>query len=265
MFKVIIPASHACVIANCPENGLKSIDFRLANGLPAAPYNRCDLPGIEYTDESLCRQFKDLTNRRGDLDASEITIPIRGEARDQEYAHQCVKVTPYIRRGECDCRKIVPFNGKYGMDSQAIAIPAQILAPLVANPGPDTVAPLFQFLADELAIRNGKDAQLIEELAAKRAAEEKARLEEKRAAEERAAKLKEAKMLLADELEELTEVRGKWQSVSCFLAEVPKDALRGTMKKMSEESKKSIESIEKELEEDSYCAIFDEDDADDDE
>jgi hypothetical protein len=125
----------------------------------------------------------------------------------------------------------------------------------------DSEAPTVEQI--DMAMIEAKDAlDLKKAVRDAERAERQAKIDAEDAAKaELAQKMADARLLLAGELKRLAYVADKRQTLAEFLAEIPQDALRGTLKKIASGSA-AVAALEKTIEDASPVTIF-EDDSDD--
>jgi hypothetical protein len=128
----------------------------------------------------------------------------------------------------------------------------------VRSPIVDAESPTVEQIDAAILAANAALAEKRAAYQAEKSARQAKQEAEQQAEEQRKQKLAEARNLLAAELKELAEVKDDRRVLAEFLAKVPQDALRGTLKRMAS-SESAIADLEKKVEDASPVVIFDED------
>lgn len=216
-------------IQGCPENGLEAIDFRQQNGLSAEPNNKV-LIELDVTDEQLVRKCKEIgieVDRNGD-------VLLRQAYSTGNW---------WVRRG-----KWSRPGHKYDSSYLLVASPELLVRVLCGDR--DAFIELLDIHVNDCkrAEEAWEEAELNHVLMLRLQEEENAKTKLAMAA---------ARELLKDELAELQELKNNRSQLSHFLANIPLDALQGTLKRMTADSQdKSVDALRDAVEEASDKWIF---------
>lgn len=224
MFKFQI--ERTVVIEGCPVSGLAAVDFRRANGLPDATDNEVVI-AADITSESLVRALAAVgvdVDGGGDID------------RRKTYSGGL----SWYRRSQWG------RPGHINECTYSVSAPSSLLMRILnRTTDEDYLAAIVELMAIHVADRQKAIAAW--DVAEAAHAEDVAR--EKAEQASKAEALVAARLLLAKELAFGEKRKEAVSTLSHFLANVPVDALKGTLKAMTADSQgESIESLKARVE-----------------
>ena len=236
MFEVSTHWFKGAIIEGCPKSRLAAVDFRRAAGLPEAPSNQIEIADLRVTSEPL---FRELAER----------LPIGATGGAEWYCHM------QVRRTANDFRS-VGYGKEYCADYVPV-LPASEIIALIARD--------HQAWVRLLVAWNAECLRLVAAYHQEQEQREQAAAEQRRIDAEREAQMAAARELLARELQDGQTAEKNLQIVAKFLASVPGDAKRGTLRSLTASApNEAIAELRARVENASPVVIFDDDDEDDD-
>ena len=251
-----INISRDVIIQDCPENGLAAVDFRRAAGLPEDTSNEIRLD-VSAQDEAVIRAIAAVCpcaiDASGDFTSwHSLALP------DTRYTYQAqawAKVLDDAMPRVGVAMRAFSAAGSAVVTTEApFVLPAAIIAGVLRKPLTPSamlafVAAWCHEFARCLTIVQGWRATFLEQQA-------------KEAAEKQAAELAlaTARELLAEELAAGAKAKADLETVSNFLSEIPQDALRGTLRRLTAgHDQAAVTAMQRKVEEASPYQVFQED------
>jgi len=224
MFKFQI--ERTVEIEGCPRSGLAAVDFRRANGLP---------DGTDNTVDISCDMVSEKTVR--ECAAVGATITHSGDVDERKtYSGG----TGWYRRNTWN------RPGYSGEGTYYLTVPPSLIVRLLND---DSSVSYGTAWSELIALHFAEQAKAVAAWEAADAAHDEKMAREKAEKVAKDEAVAAAKLLLADDLKQRDKLKQAVSELSEFLANIPMDALQGTLKRMTEgahgvsidERKKTIE------------------------